>query len=118
MKETEIMKNCNTFNAMPEGLSHTGQKAYRKIVKTLTKAGATFTGGCKTFYSPQEWADRGEEYGQGAELIVVYDGGDVRAWFSCDHGSYQMQEKMREALKKVGVYAEECTCWYSAVYKD
>lgn len=89
-------------------------------------------GGCRAFYTPQEWEDRGEQYGQEAELIVVYDGGDLGYYFNMDRSydmtcmaaeagfkpePYATYEKMRKALEAIGFYAEECTGWYSAIYK-
>lgn len=110
-------------NEKPAGLSALGEKAYEAIMAVLKEHKATYTGGCKTFYSPAEWKERGEEYGIESELIVVYDGGDVRPFFSMDacyeipsSNRYATYEKMQAALEKVGAYFEECTGWYAAVY--
>jgi len=108
----------NDLNAMPKGLSKTGQKAYRAIMAKLKQANALDTGGCRTFYSPAEWQARGEDYGCNSELIVVYDGGDVRPFFSYDEECYSLIENMRQALEAKGVYSEQCTTWYSAVYDN
>jgi len=105
-------------NAMPEGLNPRGRRAYAVIMKVLTKHNATQTGGCKTFYSPAEWKARGESYCQGAELIVVYDGGDVGPFFGLDHERYSLREEMEQALRTIGLYTEEGTCWYSGVYRS
>jgi hypothetical protein len=75
-----------------------------------------YTGGCKPFYTSEEWLARDELYGTDSELVVVYDGGDLYEFF----GTYAMfpswYEKMSQALEKVGSYREACTGWYSAVY--
>ena len=116
------MKTANKEFAIPTGLSRKGRKAAQTIVKTAKEVFGpdVSTGGCVSFYSPKEWAERGESYGQNSELIVVYDGGDLRYLMSLDAaydmGSYEWTEKMREALSSLGLFAEECTCWYSAVY--
>lgn len=106
------------FNAKPEGLSPAGERAYEAIMKVLRAHEATETGGCTSFYSPEQWKDRGEEYGRNAELIVVYDGGDLGQFFSLGHSypSYKTYEVMRKALETAGLYFEECTGWYAAVY--
>ena len=104
---------------IPEGLSPGGQAAAEAIVALLTKRGATDTGGCRTFYTPQEWRDRGEEYGLNSILIVVYDGGDVGAFFTMDkdYPQYKRTNEMTKALDEAGPYhSEECHCWYSAIY--
>jgi hypothetical protein len=113
--------------AKPKGLSEAGSKAYETIVALLRKQEATRTGGCKAFYSPAEWAARGEKYGEGAELVVVYDGGDLMRFFSLDacynelydapvERRYATYEGMQTALEAIGLYFEECTSWYCAVY--
>lgn len=103
----------------PAGLSKLGEKAYDTIMAVLIEHGATETGGCKAFYSPAEWKARGERYGLGSELIIVYDGGDHGRFFShdLDFPKYTCLTRMVEALKKVGVYSEECTGWYAAIHK-
>jgi len=73
--------------------------------------------GCKTFYSPLEWKERGEEYGLESELIVVHDGGDFAHLCSYLYNSPKLQERFIELLEAEGYYIEPCTCWYGAVYK-
>lgn len=103
----------------PEGLSLEGKAAYTAIMATLRRLESEnfkfSTGGCQTFYSPQEWAARGEDYGTTAELIVVYDGGDMAEFFEIE-GTFFTH--MVDGLKKAGFHSEECTCWYSAIYKN
>jgi len=108
----------NEHVACPTGLSPKGRKAYDAIMAVLKKHELTNTGGCKAFYAPKEWAARGETYGRGSELIVVYDGGDLGYFFNIDRCevSYNLNEEMRSALEAVGCYSEECTCWFSAIY--
>lgn len=73
-------------------------------------------GGCQAFYSPDKWKERGETYGHGSLLIVVHDGGDLAPYCSLDYGCYGLNGRMVEALSKAGVYVEQCTSWYSAIY--
>jgi hypothetical protein len=128
-------------NAMPDGLSEKGKAAYHTIMAVLKKHEATDTGGCKSFYSPAEWRERGERYGTESELIVVYDGGDLRRFFNMDaaysvdcmvaeqykaqghplpegYKPYASYEGMQAELAKVGVFFEEATGWFAAVYKS
>jgi hypothetical protein len=123
----------NTTLDMPEGLSAKGKKAHAIIVEFLKAHELTYTGGCTAFYSPTAWQARGEEYGKKSELIVVYDGGDLRPVFSMDAAydldcmvyqetgkpsttPYSLYEGMAAKLREVGLYFEECTGWYAAVY--
>jgi hypothetical protein len=128
----------NDFD-MPEGLSADGVKAYEAIKKHLNGFDGLETGGCTSFYSPTEWARRGESYGKESVLIVVYDGGDLRPYFNMDAAyeadclmfdflradgkdtskveRYSMIERTHEALRAAGFFVEECTGWHAAVYK-
>ncbi len=106
------------LNARPANLSPQGDKAYDTILAFLRQKGALETGGCKSFYSPEEWKARGEQYGRDSLLIVVYDGGDLPPYFSLDHSAptYKRFEEMTAALEAAGFWWEECTGWYSAIY--
>ena len=104
--------------AKPKGLSADGNKAYAAIIAFLKKNDMTYTGGCKAFFSPQEWAERGEEYGLTSELIVVHDGGDLASIFNLDYGNYKLYDRMVKHLDKSDVWSEGCTCWYTAIYSS
>lgn len=59
---------------IPEGLSPEGEKAWELVTTFFVENKMTDTGGCKTFYSPKEWQEKGNRYGTKSVLIVVYDG--------------------------------------------
>ena len=82
----------------------------------LEKREATYTGGCRAFYSPREWAARCEQYGLNSVLVICHDGGSVGQFFSYDQEDYDAIEAMSEELRQHGLYAEQCTTWYSALY--
>jgi hypothetical protein len=107
----------------PEGLDETGERVYAVIAVFLKSRGMAYTGGCRVFYSPKEWCERGEQYGKKAVLIVVHDGGEHARAFSFDacyvNGraeEYEPCESMQDALGEEGCFAEQCTCWYTAIY--
>lgn len=102
---------------IPSGLSEQGLAAAKEILKFLEEKGMTFTCGCKAFHSPKEWEERGEIYGTKGELVIVHDGGDLAHIFNIDYENYDLFEEMRERLHKFDVFVEQCTSWYSAVYK-
>lgn len=107
----------NDFS-IPTKLSKVGKKAAQAIVALMTEELPNPSGGgCRAFYTPKEWKDRGEEYGLDAVLIVVHDGGDAARFFNMDYEQYAAVERMNERLATLGLYAGQCTCWYSAVYK-
>jgi hypothetical protein len=75
-----------------------------------------YGGGCKAFYSPEEWIERGEKYGRNSVLILCHDGGDLAPFVNYDYGCYKLIDGLSSVLEDAGYYAEQCTCWYTAVY--
>lgn len=109
----------NSDFQMPEGLSERGQAVWKAIVTLLMSEDPRMsTGGCKAFRSPAEHAARGESYGTESELVIVYDGGDHRPYFTMDSECYDLVERMQEVVGTLGCHVEECTTWYAAVYFD
>lgn len=70
-----------------------------------------------TFYPQELWVQRGEDYGNTAELVVVHDGGPYAPFFNMDYDADYFMERMDKALNAAGYYAEPCTTWYTAIYK-
>lgn len=103
---------------MPEDADHEQALAYQHIMDFIIEHELTDTGGCRVFYTPEEWKLRGEVYGRDSLLIVVHDGGDHAPAFNLDYGMYDISDKLREHMRKEGYMVEQCTSWYSAVYKD
>lgn len=101
---------------VPTGLTRKGRTAAKAILAFLKERKADNTGGCRAFYTPDEWAERGETYGTESLLVVVHDGGDHAPYFNLDYCAYEAWEAMNAHLRKHGVYAEQCTCWYTAIY--
>lgn len=98
---------------IPTPLSRQGRRAAQVILGALEQWYLTYTGGCRAFYTPEEWLLRGERYGTGSLLVVVHDGGDIASIM--DDG--KLFESLQHLLgHRAGVYLEPCTCWYSAVY--
>lgn len=110
------MKNYPGFE-IPERLSQDGIEAAKVITRFFAQARRTNTGGCRTFYSPAEWAERGEKYGCDSLLVVVHDGGDVARTVNLNYGNYQSHDRLEGKLTEAGFYMEACTCWYAAVYR-
>lgn len=112
MDDSKI-ENTDDF-AKPEGLSPLGELAY-EVVMTLINLHNLKAGGSKTFYSPQEWRERKEEFGSNSELIVVYGPTDVMQLFDATEDA-EWEDQMNELLAKRDLYFERCTTWYSAIY--
>jgi len=91
------------------------QLAIANAVLAVLPKGST-GGGCRAFWTPAEWKERGENYGNNATLILVHDGGALAAFCNYDYCEYAKIEKLDKALGKIGYYVEACTSWYSGVY--
>lgn len=106
MSEVELSKDWD----IPEGLTHAGFNAAVTLRQQAVQQGLVNAGGCKVFYSPQEWRERGEQYGTESELVVVYDGSDARYLA-------EFNPTVEEVLARLNLFVECCTHWYAAVYK-
>lgn len=101
---------------IPADLSDQGRLAAQVILEFLEEKDLTYHGGGGRFYSPQEWEDRGEDYGRRSLLIITHDGGDHAVAFNFDYGAYALQDELTLRLGAHRLYVEQCTSWYSAVY--
>lgn len=118
------MQIQNPHLAMPAGLDEKGQKAHAIIVEYLVANNLTTTE-LQAFYGPVEWRQHGE-YGCESHLVVMYDGatslkrvfsseGDATYLYTPD--CYKHNEAMQKKLAEVGLYFQECTRYYGAVYE-
>lgn len=97
------------------------QKKIASVVKSVIKdvmGREAFGGGCRAFWTPEEWQARKEQYGTNSKLVLVHDGGDLARFCSYDYQDYDAVERLNQALEKAGYYFEQCTTWYSAVYES
>ena len=101
----------------PEGLSAKGKDAYRIIMRVIKRRELLHTGGCKAFYSPDEWLLRGEKYGIDSQLIICHDGGDLSDIFGAEGHMHPANAEIERDLTGIELFVESCTGWYSAVYK-
>lgn len=96
------------------------QKQLAQLIISTAKSlqqSEVYCGGCRAFYTPEEWIKRDELYGTNSMLIVCHDGGDMAKFFNYAYECVNYMEQMRLALKNNGYYAESCTCWYTAIFK-
>src|SRR5579884_775745 len=104
--------------AIPPELSPRGKEAVRLILDFLLAERLTGTGGCRAFYSPQQWKERGEEYGHDALLILVYDGGDISMCMDPAEGQHELVDRFMENLEQNGFVIEPLSHWCSAIYDE
>lgn len=77
------------------------------------------------FYSAAAWKDRGESFGTESALVVVHESAPAGPLLSMDKAywrarpgfdCYEGYEALQERLRTVGLYLQDCTVWYSAIY--
>lgn len=93
------------------------RKVAEALVEYWREKDRLYAGGCKVFYSPEAWAERGEDYGTQAVLVLVHDGGDHAPTLNLDYCDYKAYDDLQRALRGMGYFVEQCTGWYSAVYR-
>lgn len=74
--------------------------------------------GCVTFYTPKQWAARGEDYGRQSDLIIVHDGGDFAPLLNPVYERFELSDKFDEALRETlgqQILLEPCTGWYTSL---
>lgn len=101
---------------IPEDLDPLGRTAAETLRDFFAENGITGHGGGGKFYSPREWAARGERYGTESLLIVTHEGGNHAGAFNLDYQQYALFDAMVRRLDTIGVFCEACTSWYSAIY--
>jgi len=74
-----------------------------------------YTGGCPPFYTPESWRERGEQYGEGATLIICHDGGALSDIVGPHHFLHGLHASIERELNAAGFYLEWCDSWYSRV---
>ena len=110
---------------IPTGLSVKATKAAEIIRAFASEYDLMFTGGCHIFVNPTEWRSRtawpSAQYGGNSLLIVLHEGTASDVCLSLDgaydRGSYDLYEALSKKLRGVGVYLEQCTRCYSALYE-
>ena len=98
---------------IPEGLCSAGEKAARAIVELLEARGATYTGGCPAFYSPET---HGEWYGDAAVLVVCYENNDLTTHLDIATHCAESYQAMVKMLEFVGCWHENINCSVSVIY--
>jgi hypothetical protein len=101
--------------AIPKGLSRKGRNAAYAILRVMKAHGLCNTGGCRAFYTPKEWEEKGNSPTK-SHLVVVFDGGDLYEIMSYNSDCPSWKDEVDQALGALGVYAEAFNSWSCAVY--
>lgn len=103
--------------SMPPALTPNGVLAHEIIMRFIEAEDLAFTGGCKIFYSPDEWRDGEGDITDDAVLVVVYDGAAVRRLFRLEGGDNELVYRFYEEMLARGLYVEEYTSCCAVVCK-
>lgn len=101
---------------IPAGLTEAGRRAATAITEFLIAHNLTDHYGGGKFYTPEQWAERGEEYGTDSLVILTHDGGQHAPAFNYAYENDKLRERMAAHLRRHQLRVEQCTAWYSAVY--
>ena len=101
----------------PQGLSPEGQTAYKVVYAFLAEHDLLESGGGTVFWHPKAWSERGERYGASSVLVITHDGGDHADAFDWDRENFNLLDALNQTLAAQGLFVEQCTSWYSAIYK-
>lgn len=107
---------CKDAFSIPDTATEEQANLCRVITDWCQRKDLTKTGGCKVFYTPDDWRDRGNVYGRDSVLIISHDGGALAHVCNMDYGCYALMEEFTQFLYSHGYYIEACTSWYSAIY--
>jgi len=101
---------------LPKSLSTDGIVAGTIIRGFCHEQGLKYTGGCTIFKDPLYC---GESMGQDSLLIVCHDGAACKPCVSLRDmpGDLELYESLSQLLELAGFYMQECTNWYTAVYR-
>ena len=91
--------------AIPSGLNEKGRLAAMTILKVLVSERFSFTGGCRMFWTPEEWQQRGWELNPECVVLVVVHDGPMRVFFTPE-SEWTRHDRMDRALRNHGMFAE------------
>lgn len=102
---------------IPEALSSDMRCIIRGLRYWLLNRGDAFTGGCKAFWTPDEWRDNGYGVNSKVECVIVHDGGSLAKYFNMDYMDYKAFDDMHRFLNLRGYWAEAQTSCVTFIYK-
>lgn len=73
-------------------------------------------GNDRSFYTKEEWADRGEDYCNDSPIVMCFEGDWYMKFNYHDPDSHQIMEQVSERLKEIGYYYEQGHAWNCGFY--
>lgn len=67
-------------------------------------------------FTGDEWAGRGENFGNTALVVIVHESIEAKRAFAFDGGDPLAYSRFDDSLHDAGCFVEQCTGWYSGVY--
>jgi hypothetical protein len=100
--------------AIPYNLCSQGRSAAQAILGMLTEDNECWSGGCRAFFSPQEWRNKGHELIDRTVLVVLHDGGIMSEYFDPVYGG-QRYERQLQYLRENSFFAEHISHFYAEI---
>jgi hypothetical protein len=88
------------------------KKVFEKVCRNN---GCTMDG--LRFYSPKQWKERGERYGQNSVMSTIFEEHQGMYYTMNAIGSFKLQNELVEELAKIGYWFELGNSWYLSIYE-
>jgi len=89
--------------AIPDSIPENVKDFFRQLRNSMRESGDEWTGGCKAFYSPEEWVD---PVSSGYLAIVCHDGGSVAPRFNLNYERIKLYDEVDHMLRHRGLWRE------------
>jgi hypothetical protein len=104
---------------IPESATFSQRKAMEYIRAFFSKRQRLYTGGCRSFYTPEQWnaKESADLNVRTAVAVICGDGGEVSYAINSMKGDVAFYRAFNAHLEAAGLYTESLTCWATAIYE-
>lgn len=104
--------------AIPQSVPTEVQDFCRDLRNSMRALGEEGCGGCKAFYSPEEWTQvSGNPVSRAALMVICHDGGNMAPRFNLDYEQYKLYDSIDPMLRPRGLWRDHMTSVESRIYR-
>lgn len=104
--------------AIPQDVPVEVQDFCRDLRNSMRALGEEGCGGCKAFYSPEEWTQvNGSPVSRAALLVIIHDGGNMAPRFNLDYEQYKLYDSIDPMLRPRGLWRDHMNSVESRIYR-
>lgn len=104
--------------AIPQDVPVEVQDFCRDLRNSMRALGEEWCGGCKAFYSPDEWARvNGSPVSRSTLLVIIHDGGNMAPRFNLDYEQYALYSSIDPMLRTRGLWRDHMSSVESRIYR-